>query len=59
MLDLKSFHLVFIWLAIVVTAGVGVWGVLNGYPILGVISLAVGVALIVYSAMFGRRAARV
>jgi len=59
MLDLKSFHLVFIWIAIVVTAGVGVWALLNGYPVLGVISLAVGVALIVYSAVFARRAQRV
>jgi hypothetical protein len=59
MLDLKSFHMFFIWLAIVVTAGVGVWGLLNGYAVLGVISLAVGVALIVYSAMFARRAQRV
>jgi membrane protein implicated in regulation of membrane protease activity len=59
MLDLKSFHMFFIWLAIVVTAGVGVWGLLNGYPVLGVISLVAGVALILYSAMFARRAQRV
>jgi hypothetical protein len=59
MLDLKSFHMFFIWLAIVVTAGVGVWGLLNGYPVLGVISLVAGVALILYSAMFARHAQRV
>jgi hypothetical protein len=59
MLDLKLFHLFFIWLAIAVTAGVGVWGLLNGHPVLGAISLAVGVALIVYSAIFARRTQQV
>ena len=59
MLDLKSVHLFFIWLAIAVTAGVGVWGLLNGYVVLGAISLAVGVALIVYLGMFARRSQQV
>lgn len=59
MLDLKSFHLVLVALAIVLTAGAGTWGVLNGHAALGTISLAVGVVLVVYLAYFAGRAERI
>jgi hypothetical protein len=59
MLDLKSFHIVLMALAIVLLAGVGTWGLLNGYTLMGVISLAVGALLVVYGAYFAARAQRI
>lgn len=53
---LKSFHILLIALAIVLTAGVGAWGVFSGYRLLGTVSLAGGAALIVYWAYFASRA---
>ena len=55
-LSLKSFHLVFIAIAIVLTAGVGSWALFNGYPMGGVFTLIAGVLLILYLAYFARRA---
>jgi hypothetical protein len=52
MLSLRSFHFVFIALAIVLTAGFGTWGLLNHYRLLGGLSLAVSLALVVYEAYF-------
>ena len=48
MLSLKSFHLFFMTLSIVLWAGVAIWGWLNSYPLLGAVSLGVGLFLVVY-----------
>ena len=40
MLTLRSFHLFFIALSIVLTSGFGAWGLLHQYVLLGVLSLA-------------------
>jgi hypothetical protein len=58
MLDLKSFHLFFIAAAIIVMSGFGVWGLLNDYKLLGIISLAIGMLLIPYGAYFAARIQR-
>jgi hypothetical protein len=52
MLNLKSFHIVLLALAIIVTAGFGTWGLLNNYMLAGAISLLVSVVLVVYWAYF-------
>jgi hypothetical protein len=57
-LSLKSFHLVFIAIAIVLTAGFGIWGLLNHYATAGSVSLIVGALLILYGANFAGRAQR-
>jgi hypothetical protein len=57
-LSLKSFHLVFIAIAIVLTAGFGIWGLLNHYPVAGSLSLIVGALLVLYGAYFAGRAQR-
>ena len=57
-LSLKSFHLVFIAIAIVLTAGFGIWGLLNNYARAGSLSLIVGALLILYGAYFAGRAQR-
>jgi membrane protein implicated in regulation of membrane protease activity len=57
-LSLKSFHLVFVGVAIVIAAGFGIWGLLNHYAIGGVISLVIGALLVVYGAYFAGRAQR-
>jgi len=59
MLNLKSFHVLFIALAIVLMSGFGVWGLLNDYKLLGVISLAIGVLLVIYGAYFAARTQRI
>jgi hypothetical protein len=56
MLNLKAFHLFFIGLAIVLTSGFGFWGLFNHYPLLGSISLVVGIVLVFYAANFARKA---
>jgi hypothetical protein len=58
MLTLKSFHLFFIAISIVLTAGVGVWGLFNHYLALGALSLALSVLLVVYGAYFAAKAQR-
>jgi len=55
MLDLKSFHIVLIAAAIMLMSGLGVWGLLNDYKLLGIISLAIGILLIPYGAYFAAR----
>jgi len=57
-LSLKSFHLVFIAIAIVLTAGFGVWGLLNHYAAAGSLSLIIGALLVMYGAYFSGRAQR-
>ena len=55
MLDLKSFHIVLVAAAIMLMSGLGVWGLLNDYKLLGIISLAIGILLIPYGAYFAAR----
>lgn len=54
-LSLRSVHVLFIALSIVVTAGTGVWGLMNREPVLGGLSLLVAVALVVYGSYFLRK----
>jgi len=55
MLDLKSFHIVLVAAAIMLMSGLGVWGLLNDYKLLGIISLAIGILLSPYGAYFAAR----
>jgi len=59
MLSLKSVHIFFIAVAIVVTAGLGMWGLLHGYRFLGAASLLLGVLLVIYEGYFGSKAERI
>jgi hypothetical protein len=52
MLSLKSFHLFFIALSIVLSAGFGMWGLLNHYVVLGALSLVFAALLVVYGGYF-------
>lgn len=52
MLSLRSFHLFFISLSIVLTSGFGMWGLLNHYIVLGASSLGLGLLLVVYGSYF-------
>jgi membrane protein implicated in regulation of membrane protease activity len=56
MLTLKSFHLLFVAISIVLTAAVGVWGLFNHYQVLGALSLSLSVLLVVYGAYFAAKA---
>jgi hypothetical protein len=58
MLTLKSFHLFFIAVSIVLTAGVGVWGLFSHRLAYGVLSLVLSVLLVVYGAYFAAKARR-
>jgi len=58
MLSLKSVHIFFIAITIVLTAGLGVWGLLHGYPVLGAASLVLSVILVIYEGYFGSKAER-
>jgi quinol-cytochrome oxidoreductase complex cytochrome b subunit len=57
-LSLKSFHLVFIAIAIIFAAGFGIWGILNHFPTAGALSLVIGALLVLYGAYFAGRAQR-
>jgi hypothetical protein len=59
MLSLKSFHVFFIALAIVLTAAFGTWGLLNHYRLSGASSLVVSSLLVVYEAYFAAKADRI
>jgi hypothetical protein len=58
MLSLKSFHVFFVLVAMVLTCGLGVWGLRNGYVAMGLISLAVSLALLVYEGYFAGKSDR-
>jgi len=51
MLTLKSFHIFFVCVSIVLTSGFGAWGVRNDFVALGAISLAISALLVVYFAL--------
>ena len=59
MLNLKSFHLVLAFLANVLTAGVGTWGVLHQFVVGGAIPLVVSALLIGYVAYVAGQAPRI
>ena len=52
MFSLKSFHLFFISLSIILTSGLGMWGILNHNVRLGASSLGIAVILVVYGGYF-------
>lgn len=52
MLSLRSFHLFFIALSIVLVSGFGMWGLLNHYVALGALSLGIAALLVVYGGYF-------
>ena len=52
MLSLRSFHMFFIALAIVLLSGFGMWGLLNHYIVLGALSLGIGALLVAYGGYF-------
>ena len=58
-MSLKSFHVVLIAFAIVLTAGVGTWGLFNHYRVVGGVSLVVSCLLVVYEAYFAAKAEQV
>jgi hypothetical protein len=51
-MTLKWFHIVFIALSMLLSIGVGVWGLANNFVALGIISLAGSAALCVYGPYF-------
>ena len=51
MLTLKSFHIFFVCVSIVLTSGFGVWGLKNEFAALGGISLTISALLVVYFAL--------
>jgi hypothetical protein len=55
-MSLKWFHVVFIALSILLSVGVGVWGLFNNFVALGALSLAGSAALCVYGPYFLRKA---
>jgi hypothetical protein len=58
MLSLRSFHLFFVILSIVLTSGVGAWALRHHDPALGAICLGIGALLVVYEGYFVRKAER-
>jgi hypothetical protein len=56
-LSLRSFHVVFISLSIILAAGTGVWALLNRQILLGILALCAALLLIVYETYFLRKTA--
>ena len=52
MSSLKSFHVFFISLSIVLSSGFGMWGLFNQFVVLGTLSLAVALLLVAYGGYF-------
>jgi uncharacterized membrane protein YdjX (TVP38/TMEM64 family) len=57
-MSLKWFHVVFISLSTLMGIAIGVWGLFNGFPVLGIASLASSAALCVYGTYFLQKARR-
>jgi hypothetical protein len=55
-MTLKWFHIVFITLSMLLSVGVGLWGLFNNFVALGVVALAGSAALCVYGPYFLRKA---
>lgn len=58
MLSLKSFHLFFIMVSIVLAGAFGTWCVMNGFLAGGIVVLAIAVALVGYETYFAVKAER-
>lgn len=54
-MSLRFFHIVFIALAAVLAAGVGVWSLEHGGMVLGIVCLAAALALVVYGVWYARK----
>ena len=52
MLSLKSFHIVLIWLAVMLGGGLGAWAAIHHSPWMSLISFTLGALLVVYGAYF-------
>lgn len=57
-MNLKSFHLFFIAVSVILTAFVAAWGVNNGSVVAAGVAVASGVALIAYGTLFQRKMRR-
>ena len=51
-MSLKWFHIAFISLSMLVSLGFGIWGLLNGHVVLGIVSLCGSAGLVVYGNYF-------
>lgn len=58
-MSLKWFHLVFITLSVALALGFGIWGLVSQYAALGLLSLVVAAALVVYEVYFVRKSRRI
>ena len=58
-MSLKWVHIFFISLAVIVAVGFGLWGLLNDYVLLGILSLVVAAGLVVYGKYFLRKARKI
>jgi hypothetical protein len=59
MLTLRTFHIFFIALSIVLASGFGTWAMFNHDIVLGILSLVVALGLVVYGGYFVRKAQRI
>ena len=55
-MSLKWFHIVFISLSVLLSLWFGIWGLFNQQIVLGVISLAASVGLVLYGNYFRAKA---
>ena len=58
-LSLRSFHLLSVSLSIIQASGFGLWGLFNGYIVLGALSLVLALLLVMYGSYFVRKAENV
>lgn len=59
MLSLRSFHLFFVALSVVLCAAVGVWSLTHAHSWMGIVLLLVGALLVVYFGYVATRMRRV
>ena len=56
-MSLKAFHIFFIALSVLLSAGCGVWAFANGAePLFGILALVIAVGLVLYGVTFLRKA---
>ena len=58
-MSLKWVHIFFISVAAIVGAGFGLWGLLNDYLLLGILSLVATAGLVAYGKYFLRKARKI
>jgi hypothetical protein len=51
-MSLKTFHIVFITVSMLMGIAIGIWGLMNQFAVLGIASLASSAALCVYGTKF-------